>query len=94
MKEQEIEDYLVKKANEIGCYCIKLNPAIEAGIPDRLIITLDGRCLFVELKCNEGKLSFNQLYTQERLKKMHHLVYTIWNKDSVDDFLNKEILYK
>ena len=94
MKEQEVEAYLCKRVEELGCYCIKLNPANEAGIPDRLIITLDGRCLFVELKCSEGKLSMYQVYVQDRLRKMHHPVYTLWSVQDVDSFVNKEVLYK
>lgn len=94
MIEKDIEDYLRKRTEELGCYCIKLNPSYVAGIPDEMVITLDGRCIFVELKTNEGKLSKYQAYTQKRLQKMHHIVYTLWCVEDVDKFIDKEILYK
>ena len=90
--ESDIEMYLCKRVEELGCYCIKLGAV--AGIPDRIVITTDGRCLFCELKRGDGKLNANQIYTQERLRRMHHKVTTLWNTDDVDKFVNKEILYR
>lgn len=94
MTEQDIEAYLVKRVTELGCYCIKQNPSLVAGIPDELVLTLDGRCLFVELKITDGKLSMSQVRTQDRLKKMHHKVFTLWSMDDVDNFVRSEILYE
>lgn len=92
--EQEIEEYLIKKVTELGCYCIKQSPSVVSGIPDELVLTLDGRCLFVELKTVDGKLSNAQLKTQQRLIKMHHNVFTLWSMESVDEFVKREILYE
>ena len=92
--EQEIEDYLIKRVTELGCYCVKQSPSVVSGIPDELVLTLDGRCLFVELKTLDGKLSSAQMKTQERLKKMHHKVFTLWSVDDVDKFIRSEILYE
>lgn len=90
--EQEIEDYLCKRVEELGCYCIKLSSV--PGIPDRLVCTLDGRNLYVELKCSEGRLNMHQVKTQARLKKMHNEVFNLWSTEEVDDFVNKVILYR
>ena len=92
--EQEIEDYLIKRVTELGCYCLKQNPSLLPGVPDELVLSLDGRCLFVELKIPDGKLSVAQMKTQERLKKMHHKVFTLWSVDDVDKFIRSEILYE
>ena len=92
--EQEIEDYLVKRVTELGCYCIKQNANLVAGIPDELILCLDGTHHFVELKNADGKLSNAQVKTQERLRKMHHSVYTLWSTEDVDEFVDKVILYR
>ena len=90
--ESDIEQYLCRRAEELGCYCVKLGTV--AGIPDRLVITMDGRCIFCEIKRGDGKLNSNQVYTQERLKKMHHKVVTLWSVNDVDEFINKEVLYR
>ena len=95
IQEKDIEEYLYKRAEELGCYCIKLPASLIAGIPDDLIVTLDGRCIFCEIKNGtDGKLSKYQIYTQERLRKMHQLVHTLWSIEDVDKFIEKEILYK
>ena len=92
--EQEIEEYLIKKTTELGCYCLKQNPSLLPGVPDELVLSLDGNHYFVELKNADGKLSNAQIQTQQRLIKMHHNVFTLWNKKQVDDFIDKYILYK
>lgn len=95
IQEKDIEEHLYKRAEELGCYCIKLPASIVAGIPDDLIVTLDGRCIFCEIKNgSDGKLSKYQIYTQERLRKMHQLVHTLWSIEDVDNFINKELLYR
>lgn len=92
--EQEIEEYLIKRTTDLGCYCIKQSPSVVAGIPDELILTLDGKHYLVELKTADGKLSKAQLETQQRLIKMHHVVVTLWSIEQIDEFVNKYVLYK
>lgn len=92
MLETDIEMYLCEKCEMLGCYCIKLGTV--AGIPDRLVATMDGRCVFCEIKRGDGKLNANQVYVQNRLQKMHHSVVTLWSKDDVDNFVNSFILFK
>lgn len=92
MLETDIEAYLCERVEALGCYCLKQGTV--AGIPDRIVITIDGRCLFCELKREDGKLNSAQVYVQNRLRKMHHTVVTLWSKEDVDNFVDSELLYK
>lgn len=83
--EQSIERYLCKKVREHNGMCVKLVPTGVIGIPDRLVIT-DHGVYFVELKCESGRLSPNQIVTQDRLRAMGQNVFVLWSCEDVDKF--------
>lgn len=66
VKESEIEDYLVKRIEQLGGVAIKFNPHNNRGLPDRICFLPGGFLLLVELKRpgqrprknQERKLSF------------------------------------
>lgn len=89
--EQAVEKYLCKRIKEHDGYCIKLLPLGLVGIPDRLCILPDGRCIFVELKTESGKLSPIQIAVHMRLRKMHQQVYVLWSCDDVDWFIDEVV---
>lgn len=86
--EQAVERYLCRKVKEKHGICCKLTGS--NGIPDRLIITNDGRCIFVELKADGGRLSAVQEAVHYNLRSMKQEVYVLWSFEDVDilmDFL-------
>lgn len=50
MKESYIENYLVRKVKENNGLCLKFVSPGNPGVPDRIVITPDGRTIYVELK--------------------------------------------
>ena len=49
MKESYIENYLVRKVKENNGLCLKFVSPGNPGVPDRIVITPDGRTIYVEL---------------------------------------------
>ena len=56
MKESYIENYLVRKVKENNGLCLKFVSPGNPGVPDRIVITPDGRTIYVELKTEVGRL--------------------------------------
>ncbi len=70
MTEATIERHLVEGVKKLGGMCLKFVSPSTPGVPDRLIITKDGKVIFVELKTEVGRLSKIQKYvTGEMLKR-------------------------
>ena len=70
MTEATIERHLVEGVKKLGGMCLKFVSPSTPGVPDRLIITTDGKVIFVELKTEVGRLSKIQKYvTGEMLKR-------------------------
>ena len=57
MKESQIEAKLVRMVREHGGLCYKFVSPNNPGVPDRIIITPDGRTVYVELKTEVGRLA-------------------------------------
>lgn len=75
MLEKAIEARLVKECKKHGALCLKQNVIGRRGYPDRLIITKDGRYIWVELKTDIGKLSEGQKAAIEELQAHGAEVY-------------------
>lgn len=88
--EKAIEQYLVRCIKLFGGMCVKLQNTGYNGIPDRLVL-LDGKAIFVELKAPDGRLSEVQKARHKQLQKLGFNVYTLWNFEQVDWFLQKEL---
>ena len=70
MTEASIEKRLVEGVKKLGGICLKFVSPSTPGVPDRIVITADGRVIFVELKTEIGRLSKSQKYvTGEMLKR-------------------------
>lgn len=70
MNESRIERQLVDGVKRLGGMCLKFVSPSTPGVPDRLIITADGRVIFAELKTETGRLSKIQRYvTGEMIKR-------------------------
>jgi hypothetical protein len=69
MLEKEIEHRMVRMIKERGGLCYKFVSPSNLGVPDRIVITPDGRVIFVELKTENGRLSKMQKWQRNELQK-------------------------
>lgn len=69
MKESYIENYLVRKVKENNGLCLKFVSPGNPGVPDRIVITPDGRTIYVELKTEVGRLAKIQKWQRSELEK-------------------------
>lgn len=69
MLEKEIEGWLRKRLRESGCLCYKFISPGNTGVPDRIVITREGRVIFVELKTDKGRLSKLQQAHIQKLRR-------------------------
>lgn len=55
--ERSVETAVVEIAAKRGGFAIKLDPKVNAGIPDRLVLLPDGVIFFAETKSPDGSVS-------------------------------------
>lgn len=70
MKEQNLEQALVKAVEARGGRCWKLVSPGTTGVPDRMILMPDGHVGFVEIKAPGGRVRAIQ---KHRLRQLMHL---------------------
>ena len=69
--------------------CLKFVSPGTSGVPDRLIITKDGRIIFAELKTDVGRLSKIQEFTISEMRKRSADVRVLYGLQDVKAFLNE-----
>ena len=69
MLEKEIERRMVQTVRERGGLCYKFVSPSNPGVPDRIIITPNGRIVFVELKTETGRLAKIQTWQLDEMRK-------------------------
>lgn len=69
MLEKEIERRMVQTVRERGGLCYKFVSPSNPGVPDRIIITPNGRVVFVELKTETGRLAKIQAWQLDEMRK-------------------------
>lgn len=69
MSESKIENHLVKLVRQRGGLCYKFVSPGNPGVPDRIVITPDGRSIYVELKTEIGRLAKIQKWQLECMRK-------------------------
>ena len=69
MLEKEIERRMVQTVKARGGLCYKFVSPNNPGVPDRIIITPDGRVIFVELKTEIGRLARLQKWQISEMQK-------------------------
>ena len=84
MKESYIENYLVRKVKENNGLCLKFVSPGNPGVPDRIVITPDGRTIYVELKTEVGRLA-----KMSELEKRGADVRVLFGMDAVKEFLRE-----
>lgn len=89
MDEKRVERRLVEGVRQAGGLCLKFVSPGKAGVPDRVIITPDGRVVFAEVKTEVGKLSKIQEHVIDELKKRNADVRVLYGLKDVAEFLEE-----
>lgn len=90
MRESTLEDKLRLAVQALGGFCIKLNPAWNIGIPDRLCV-LPSRVIFAELKKPKtGRLSGTQKFWRNKLMQLGCEYWLIDSEAKIREMLAKE----
>lgn len=89
MRESAIEAKLVRLVRERGGLCFKFVSPGNPGVPDRIVVTPDGRTVYVELKTEAGRLSPLQTFQQSELQKRGADVRTLKGLEQVLAFVRE-----
>lgn len=89
MKESAIEARLVRMVRDRGGLCYKFVSPGNPGVPDRIIITPDGRSVYVELKTEIGRLANIQKWQLEELRKRGADVRVLRGLEEVKGFVEE-----
>ncbi len=89
MLEKEIERRMVLEVKKRGGLCYKFVSPCNPGVPDRIVITPDGRIIFVELKTKIGRLSKIQHWQRAELQKRGVDVRVVKGWDAVKTFIEE-----
>lgn len=89
MKESQIEKYMVCKVKEHGGLCLKFMSPGHPGVPDRIVITPNGKTIYVELKTKVGRMSDIQKWQITEMQKRGVDVRVLYGMDDVKEFLGK-----
>ena len=89
MKESAIEARLVRMVRDRGGLCYKFVSPGNPGVPDRIIITPDGRSVYVELKTEIGRLANIQKWQLEELRKRGADVRVLRGLEEVKGFVKE-----
>jgi len=89
MTERQVEQHLVAGVKKNGGMCIKFTSPGLPGVPDRIVLTNDGRVYFVELKTEIGRLAKIQRWVIEEMRSRGHDVRVLKGKAAVQEFLKE-----
>jgi len=89
MREAQIEKRLCDMAKAKGAMCIKFTSPGLPGVPDRIVITADGRTIYVELKTEYGKLAGIQQWVIQEMRKRGVDVRVLRGMDEVKEFVKE-----
>ena len=85
MKEQHLEQALVKTVEALGGVCWKLVSPGTAGVPDRIVLLPDGHVGFVEVKAPNGKIRAIQKHRLRQLQRLGFKAYVLNNPAKVEE---------
>lgn len=89
MNEAQIEKRLVQGVKARGGMCLKFTSPGTPGVPDRIVLTPDGRIFFVELKTEIGRLAKIQRWVIGEMQKRGADVRVLKGADQVKSFLEE-----
>ena len=87
MREQTVENRLVKEVEKLGGICWKFVSPGVAGVPDRLVLLPGGKIVFVELKAPGEKARKLQEYRHKQLRRLGFRVEIIDSIEGVKEFI-------
>ena len=87
MREKQVERHLVEGVKKLGGLCCKFVSPGTSGVPDRIIITAQGRIIFAEIKTDRGVLSAIQKYTIGQMRLRHADVRVLYGLQQVRELL-------
>ena len=90
-KESVIENKLVREVRKRGGLCYKFISPGNPGVPDRIVITPEGRTVYVELKTEIGQLERIQHWQLDEMRKRNVDVRVLKGMEQVDLFLKEAI---
>lgn len=89
MKESQIEARLTRMVRERGGLCYKFTSPANPGVPDRIVITPEGRTIYVELKTEVGSLQRIQEWQIAEMRKRGADVRVLKGLDQVKQFVEE-----
>ena len=89
MSESQIENRLVQGVKKRGGMCLKFTSPGMPGVPDRIVLTPDGRIYFVELKTEIGRLANIQRWVIGEMQKREVDVRVLKGAEAVKNFLEE-----
>jgi hypothetical protein len=87
MLERDVETYLRDQCKKRNLICWKMQSLSLRGFPDRMIVTEDGKIVFVEVKGPGGRLSALQKSLADKLRARNIVVQVVSNFEQVDNLL-------
>ena len=91
MLEREIERKVVAYCKAQSVLCYKFVSPGRRGVPDRLLIFLNRRVVFVELKKKKGGvLAALQVYEQKKLTDQGATVKNFWSYEEFRDWASQQ----
>lgn len=89
MLEKEIEAKMRKKFKAGNVIFIKFTSPSLTGVPDRIVITPQGKIIFVELKKDGGVISARQKFVHKKLRGYHVDVRAVVGLREAMDFVEE-----
>lgn len=83
MREKTVEEYFVRRVEELGGMCMKFISPGLSGVPDRLVL-YRGLACFVELKAPGKSPRKLQRYVHRQIRKQGIPVFTADTKEAAD----------
>lgn len=68
---------------KLGVMCIKYHPINLAGMPDRLILLHNAKCVWVELKDTGKAPRPLQLYRHQQLRALGQVVFVVDSDEGI-----------
>lgn len=86
-RERDIEAWIRRRVEKMGGVFWKFTSPGNDGVPDRVAMFPDGRCVFVELKTATGRLTMVQKYQIEQLRRLQQQVAVVYGEDGAKEFI-------
>lgn len=86
MRERDIEDYLVRRARELGGEVRKVQWIGRRGAPDRVVFR-PGPAVWIEIKAPGEKVKPHQAREHARMRSMGQRVEVVDSLERVDEVL-------